>query len=528
MKLTKKTLLTFLVVMLGVSVGIAQDTVEVPVLSPNDGEFLNTYMDDNPADVYKLKRGETYFMNNSVQLNEALDIVGEEGNSEETAPAKIRAGYDDQGRLINTLFAVNGDITFKNVYIIGRGVGSKWDMTAQTIQCQGSGNELFLDNIILEGNQENGFVISGDNWDITVKNSIFRNNMNQTQNYNGRAIRNNGSVAGEIVMKNNTYFNITAYAIVTPVCEKFVFDHNTMVNTMTDVFFAHQMANAEITNNIFYNPEFNPLVDAELVWKNFDAEVAGVICQDTLSDGAKAAYDTLLGGSDWSRKVAVKSNVYYWDQEVKDFWNSADTLYSTPWIDENTQKFFDDDENYPDMVATDNVEKDPGFANKGDNLSAMVQQGKYIRQPSTGDIENIYWGVPSSGEIQWPLPEDLSYSADLTGTDGKAIGDLNWQEGGTAVDNNGSNPDSYTLEQNYPNPFNPTTNIGFKLKNSTDVTLSVYNMLGQKVRTMNLGKMSAQHHTVKFNGSDLSSGVYIYRLQAGNKVVGTKKMVLVK
>jgi hypothetical protein len=88
-------------------------------------------------------------------------------------------------------------------------------------------------------------------------------------------------------------------------------------------------------------------------------------------------------------------------------------------------------------------------------------------------------------------------------------------------------PVEFTLNQNYPNPFNPTTNIRFGLPESADVTLEVYTVLGQRVMTLVNENRSAGWHTVSFNGAGLSSGVYVYRIQAGG-MVQTKKLILVK
>ncbi len=88
-------------------------------------------------------------------------------------------------------------------------------------------------------------------------------------------------------------------------------------------------------------------------------------------------------------------------------------------------------------------------------------------------------------------------------------------------------PSEYTLHQNYPNPFNPTTEILFTLPKNSNVTLEVFNILGQKVSTLVDSYKTVGTHTVAWDASNLSSGIYLYRLKADN-FVSEKKMLLIK
>ncbi|TAK59377.1 MAG: T9SS type A sorting domain-containing protein [Bacteroidetes bacterium] len=93
----------------------------------------------------------------------------------------------------------------------------------------------------------------------------------------------------------------------------------------------------------------------------------------------------------------------------------------------------------------------------------------------------------------------------------------------------------YSLSQNYPNPFNPTTVFSFQIPVSSYVTLKVYDVLGREVATLVDGMQDAGRQTVEFDASSLPSGVYFYRLQAGNPSFSSgktftdiKKMLLVR
>jgi len=88
-------------------------------------------------------------------------------------------------------------------------------------------------------------------------------------------------------------------------------------------------------------------------------------------------------------------------------------------------------------------------------------------------------------------------------------------------------PAQVELSQNYPNPFNPSTSIRFGLPESDQVRISVYDVTGRLVSEVADTRFQAGYHVVRFDGSRLASGVYLYRLQTGNTVL-TRKMSLVK
>ncbi|MBN2012028.1 T9SS type A sorting domain-containing protein, partial [candidate division KSB1 bacterium] len=174
--------------------------------------------------------------------------------------------------------------------------------------------------------------------------------------------------------------------------------------------------------------------------------------------------------------------------------------------------------------------------------------------------------------LNWPPAFDLSYSnVALQGaaTDGLPMGDLNWFPDAKATylanreDNIAALVDSitnatalyipgdpeseritaanmvaieyeggaalakkYELAQNYPNPFNPTTNIGFAVPVSGKVKLTVYNLVGQVVATLVDEQLFAGKYSVNFDAANLPSGMYIYKLRAGDTLMSKKLMVL--
>lgn len=96
------------------------------------------------------------------------------------------------------------------------------------------------------------------------------------------------------------------------------------------------------------------------------------------------------------------------------------------------------------------------------------------------------------------------------------------EEAGTSV------PTSFELLENYPNPFNPSTTIGFKLAADSHISMSVFDVLGRKVATLTDQPYSRGTHQITWDASAVSSGQYIYRMEADGKLIGAKAMVLVK
>ena len=97
----------------------------------------------------------------------------------------------------------------------------------------------------------------------------------------------------------------------------------------------------------------------------------------------------------------------------------------------------------------------------------------------------------------------------------------------TSIQPNTNTPDEYSLSQNYPNPFNPSTKLEFGISNFGFVSLKVYDVLGNEVKTLINENKPAGSYTVTFDGSNLSSGIYFYKLESGS-FIETKRMILLK
>jgi len=138
-------------------------------------------------------------------------------------------------------------------------------------------------------------------------------------------------------------------------------------------------------------------------------------------------------------------------------------------------------------------------------------------------LKFLYIGDSSRLKIN-PLLTEL---ADLTGN----VIPINFINGVilpiTSVENNIQKPIDYSLSQNYPNPFNPNTTISYQIPIAGKVSLKVYDILGKEVAVLVEEYKEIGKFIVNFNGSNLASGIYMYKLEAGN-FVSTKKLVLMK
>lgn len=156
------------------------------------------------------------------------------------------------------------------------------------------------------------------------------------------------------------------------------------------------------------------------------------------------------------------------------------------------------------------------------------------RLTSQNEYTEIASGIANTGKFAgFKVPDALGDSLIIRISD--AIADSVYIEWGpteivtaTAIDSDTEVATDFELMQNYPNPFNPSTRIDFVLPKATsEVRLSVYDMSGREIATLINGALSAGKHSVMFNASQLSSGLYMYTLQANNFTF-TRKMTLVK
>ena len=146
----------------------------------------------------------------------------------------------------------------------------------------------------------------------------------------------------------------------------------------------------------------------------------------------------------------------------------------------------------------------------------FTSDGKFVQLDENGHaavtLDFVCLGCHTQKDVAWAATytKDIHTNGIVTGLD--AVAEL---------------PKDFRLMQNYPNPFNPSTTIAFDLPKATRVVLKLYSQNGQLVKTLIDQNMPAGAHKVTLDASSLASGVYLYRIEAGD-FVDSKKMLLVK
>ena len=185
-----------------------------------------------------------------------------------------------------------------------------------------------------------------------------------------------------------------------------------------------------------------------------------------------------------------------------------------------------------EWVAT--TVKGPIYPQVGDTYGFAIMNHDNDTNTRNGSIEwaavltdQVWSNCTNHGYIELLADNKIKYVAeDLRAGNVNPNPDM-YIPTGTAVSQRSAVVENFALSQNYPNPFNPVTTISYTLQKSSAVKIGVYDLLGHEVEILVNGKKTAGTHTVQFDGSNLSSGLYFYKLQSEGKVI-SKKMTLIK
>jgi hypothetical protein len=436
----------------------------------------------------------------------------------------------------------------------------------------GPNMKLQVDNCILE---HTWWVwVGGPPKLSTVKftNSYFVNMDGHSCRRNGGIVDfNNGSafLQDTLLVENCTHVNFqgTAYKFRDGyVVNRAIFNHNDFINCSGFVIMNNgDQTNLSITNNIYVNcqlQDFAPvLIKAD----------AGEVDDDGLPMGlVNLKVDSTFTANVGTHGVYVNRNLAYWDPSlanIDSIINATKVDNRTDWVSQRiiansrTTTLFANHATYPKLYNGGWISKKPTFAGTDVLFTTRLAT---LKSYAMACIDTTYgtplssWRKSTNPEgtsfvyADFPIPIDLSYTdADLLGAGlgGFPLGDLGWfptqlaawnaqsaTERATIQANvNGTVgvatahqelPQNFQLQQNYPNPFNPSTVIDYTISKAGNVTLKVYNMLGQEVAALVNGHQEANTYKVNFNASGLPSGVYIYELRSGSNVASGKMLLM--
>ena len=476
-----------------------------------------------------------------------------------------------------------GDLTIKNCELVNTANDGRNGICFTGTFA--SNLHLVYDNCIFEHTAHWFVYIRNDsNQNVTFRNCYF-------VNMNGQPCRRDGGVfisfnnQDTLLVENCTHImaqgHTYRFMIYPPTYQfkRIIFNHNTFVNCAGSVFNnPGYQSNFSLTNNIFVNSNVQS-------FPGITAPDIGEIDPDWLPMGLVNVYpDRADVANNTPRKFLCQDNLVYWDPSLANMDSILDANKVngvTNWqsqmiiMNSRTDSMFKhigrfNTTPYQYLVTDTWKNQMPHFTDPKNlfttqlaNIKAFalvtVDTGQASLTAVLPDWRLVSTAPDSYVHPDWPIPVDLSYTdADLLqgaqGANGVQfpLGDLNWFPTQKAIwlaqrdaeyayiqssldqgiqlgikDIGGSVPSEFNLDQNYPNPFNPTTTIGYELPASSHVSLKVYDVLGREIQTLLDERQSAGDHLVNFNAGSLPSGVYFYRLQAGN-YIGAKKLLLLK
>ena len=382
--------------------------------------------------VYQLKRGGLYYNEDRIEnAGFHLRIIGETEDvvppgETDFGPAVIQMVTRGDGSVDQRMITGQNDITLQNLWITGQDDAGL--TTAYTpIQIDASGHTFVFDNVIFERSDFALVHFTGENNDVTVTNSVFRNFTNKAQQWEGRGIQ-FASGANRVIVENNTFFNIGMTVIQSEAAplNYIRFNHNTLVNVGRSINTGAIWREAYFTNNIVVNGFWHGEGHADQIEPNRDTETAGLFSIAELP----AEFGTNL-----ERKIVFANTATWRDPQFASYY--ADSILAQPLFNEVTDSFFVNHDNmvaqdlfedtnpelaiYPTLVADGIIEA--MIANISDLRNGITPAEPYQWDP--GRDPSVYQG---SGFV-WPLPEDFTYSNSAlrsAGTDDLPLGDLNW------------------------------------------------------------------------------------------------------
>ncbi len=578
-------LFLFLIAMMAsVSAQSTTDTVYIPgAQSLNISNIVNADTSVTAPRVYVLDRGAIYYIDRAFELTHSSKFIAK-GDATKRPPVlapAIRAD-DTSEEWYFKMIKQNISLEIHNLYLLSLRSDLKTLGWSRAIHIGASNTSLKLRGVIFDGWTEAGIRVDGADFvKMDVQDCHFRNFTHGSSYFGGQPfLSNHNDHPDTTIFINNTFFACNSYLFsVRGLGPKSVFDHNTIVYTAVNSLLTRQADNLWVNNNIFYAAHAwggDPEQRIGAWFLNYPDTVTSSIIlfrenipyySDYYAAGPEGHYTDLGLTYDPTKKVTViRNNVHFNPEKLTKFysdWNDTVKAYDSvevisgpkqylkrelklaPWLYDFGKMVRDSMTNpssrwySPTVNFQDAMEVDPQFtdAKVVGHIDSLVN---YVKRIATRKLDNR-WDYEFNFPPKWPLQENLTYSNTSLihgGTDGYALGDLNWFPDQKAtyvvgVETISKNvPEQYKLSQNYPNPFNPETKIEFNIAKEGYVKVVVYNILGQKIRTLLNQDFKAGSYSVTWNGKDdfgrqVSTGAYLYSLET-ESFKSTKKMILMK
>lgn len=534
----------------------AHDLIIEPPTAPgvyinNDilGDTLAGNVRKDPDRVYVLRRGGQYYVNTQIRnTGWVLRVKAEDGSGRKPVLFVIR--NTTTGTTPGRIFDVRGNLSIKNIILDGyveADITTIGNMQGALITVSASGFDVVADSCIFTNSSGNHIRTDSAPRVVKVTNSIFANmGYLGTSNFGaGKALDLRAGSCDTLLLVNNTFVNsqdrIIRHYNSSANIKYMKFDHNTIVNSMSyhgNLVLGKVGKKMEITNNLFYDA-FAAGNDTDYV-----RQVEFSNCLEYDSRGLARMTWVNTEPND-STQWVVNNNYYVVSTEGQawyDKWASAGvTGEGSPLTWHQNKRVADSTKTFTKVNLT--------LTNIPRLMTAMMD---WYRSPTGGNKTKATttWSAPYDYDRRsWTYYTDTlsctypTSSSAYIGAEGYfPAGDLNWypsmlnlwKSGGTVgVEKPNSVPLSFTLNQNYPNPFNPTTNISYSLPKAANVTIRIFNSIGQEIAVLvNNELQSAGYHKLSWNGKNsagrvAATGVYFYQMQT-NEISMTKKMLLLK
>jgi hypothetical protein len=417
-----------------------------------------------------------------------------------------------------------------------------------------AGKSLTLDSCVLTNTNGNHVRTDQAPKTIRITNCIFANMgyLGRSNLGAGKAMDVRGGSVDSLIVVNNTFVNwqdrIIRHFASTANIQFLKFEHNTCVNGMSYHGFLSlgRMGKRAIIRD-------NLLVDPFAAGQDTDGTRQAEFTDNGEQDAFGFARMTwIFSVPNDSTAWTVKNNYYRITAAGQAFFDSASILpiIANPPLVKGSPLTY----HINSKLGVDSATAfQPHTADLARVPKLMTELMKWYRRPFTGAPPDSGANKTKQTSMWFPYYDfdrkgftwlrdslDCTYSTFnpiyTAGTSGYPVGDLNWFPNRKAawladpvsgVGDVNDLPTGFSLAQNYPNPFNPATTIKFTLAKSAYTTLVIYNILGQKVAAPVAEILPAGPHEVRFNGTELASGMYFYRLESGS-LANVKKMMLIK